>query len=71
MVMRNIQIVLWVYFQFNSNWEEGPATVEILKGKVGKSFKDFLTKLWLEGGLEFPVLLVSFCLGAESKLLWW
>lgn len=71
MVMGNIQMVLWNHFQFNSNWEEGSAMVEILKGEVGKNFKDSLAKLWLDGGLKFPILLVSLCLDAESRLLLW
>lgn len=41
--------------------------VEILKGEVGKNFKDSLAKLWWEGGLKFPILLVPLCLDAESR----
>ena len=68
MVMGNIQMVLWNHFQFNSNWEEGSAMVEILKGE---NFKDSLAKLWLNGDLKFPILFVSLCLDAESRLLLW
>lgn len=69
MVMGNIQMVLWNHFQSNSSWEEGSAMVEILKGEVGKNFKDSLAKLWLGGDFKFPILLVSLCLDAESRLL--
>lgn len=44
MVMRNVQMALWDHFQFNSNWEEGSAMVEILKGDVGKCFRDSFKK---------------------------
>lgn len=48
MVMGNIQMVLWNHFQCNSSWEESSAMVEILKGEVGKNFKDSLAKFGWE-----------------------